>query len=136
MQSNYDLIVELLGYAKCNEDFLIDYDKEIQNILDKMVLDQENIELYEKLFRKGWHKQIIVAIEEMSELQKELCKMLRNSNADNIEHIKEEIADVSIMLEQLIVLLKIKPSTIADIREMKLHRTRERLLQKEKINDK
>ena len=127
MKSNYDLIVELLGYAKCNEDFLIDYDKEIQNILDKMVLDQENIELYKKLYEKYKLKQIVVAIEEMSELQKELCKVLRHEDY-NMRNIEEEIADVSIMLEQLMVAMNIWSSTIADIREMKLHRTRARLL--------
>lgn len=132
MTSNYDLIVELLGYAKVDEDFLIDYDKEIQNIVDKMVLDQENIVLYKKLYEKYKDKQIVVAIEEMSELQKELCKLLRHEDY-NTRNIAEEIADVSIMLEQIMITLNIKPSTIADIREMKLHRTRARLLcEKEK----
>ena len=96
-------------------------------ILDKMVLDQENIDLYKKLYEKYKDKQIVVAIEEMSELQKELCKVLRHEDY-NMRNIAEEIADVSIMLEQIMVALDIKPSTIADIREMKLHRTGERLL--------
>lgn len=43
-----------------------------------------------------------MVFEEMSELQKELCKYARG--ADNVEHIAEEIADVQIMLEQMIVL--------------------------------
>lgn len=47
----------------------------------------------------GVQHQAVVAIEEMSELQKELCKMLRG-NAD-INHIAEEVADVEIMLAQM-----------------------------------
>ena len=47
----------------------------------------------------GTQPQMVVAIEEMSELQKELCKLLRGSA--NMEHIAEEIADVEIMLAQV-----------------------------------
>lgn len=127
MKSNYDLIVELLGYANVNEDFLIDYNAEIQKILDKMVLDEKNIVLYRRLFANSRSKQIIIAIEEMSELQKELCKLLRYEDY-NKRNVEEELADVSIMLEQIMVVLNIKHSTIANIREEKLHRTRARLL--------
>lgn len=48
---------------------------------------------------KGCMGQFLVAIEEMSELQKELCKVFRSKT--NIEAIEEEIADVQIMLWQL-----------------------------------
>lgn len=47
----------------------------------------------------GTQHQVVVAIEEMSELQKELCKLERG-NAD-MNHIAEEIADVEIMLAQM-----------------------------------
>lgn len=47
----------------------------------------------------GESAQMIVAIEELSELQKELTKELRNKGDKN--HIAEEMADVSIMLSQL-----------------------------------
>ena len=47
----------------------------------------------------GANSQRIVAIEEMSELIKELCKVARCE--ENIAHIAEEIADVRIMLDQL-----------------------------------
>lgn len=85
-------------------------------------------EMYKKLFEKYDTKQIIVAIEELSELQKELCKMLRNGNVDNIEHIKEEIADVSIMLDQLVYYFKIDKEDLLKIQTEKLNRTKERLL--------
>lgn len=50
----------------------------------------------------GAGAQTLMVFEEMAELQKELCKHARG--ADNVEHIAEEIADVQIMLEQMIVL--------------------------------
>lgn len=50
----------------------------------------------------GAKHQMIVAIEELSELQKELCKHLRFSG--NRDNISEEIADVYIVLEQLILI--------------------------------
>jgi hypothetical protein len=57
-------------------------------------------ELYERAREVyGEETQIIVALEELSELQKELCKYLRGNNSS--EGIAEEMADVIIMLEQL-----------------------------------
>lgn len=50
----------------------------------------------------GADAQMLMMFEEMSELQKELCKNARG--ADNTDHIAEEIADVQIMLEQMIIL--------------------------------
>lgn len=50
----------------------------------------------------GANSQRIVAIEEMSELIKELCKVSRGE--ENAAHIAEEIADVRIMLDQMEIL--------------------------------
>lgn len=50
----------------------------------------------------GERAQMGMAVEEMSELVKELCKRLRGR--DNLEAIAEEIADVQIMLRQMIIL--------------------------------
>ena len=47
----------------------------------------------------GVQAQLVVAVEELSELQKELCKALRFGPVK--EHLAEEIADATIMLEQL-----------------------------------
>lgn len=52
----------------------------------------------------GPDAQITMVMEEMAELQKELCKYRRGS--DNYDHIAEEIADVSIMLDQMILLFQ------------------------------
>lgn len=50
----------------------------------------------------GKHSQLIMAMEEMAELTKELSKNIRGER--NITAISEEIADVEIMLEQLKVI--------------------------------
>lgn len=54
----------------------------------------------------GADMQLIVAMEEFSELTKELCKYLRGQG--DIEHIKEEMADCQIMLAQLRIIFDIK----------------------------
>ena len=62
----------------------------------------ENHILQAALTIYGPDMQKIVAIEELSELQKELCKSMRC--ADNVGQIAEEIADVQIMLDQMVML--------------------------------
>ena len=57
--------------------------------------------IYDEAMRVfGVPTQITVCVEELSELQKELCKHLRGSG--DIEHIAEEIADVLITTGQMI----------------------------------
>ena len=64
------------------------------------------VAVYEKaIARDGVLLKAIVAIEELSEVQKEICKHLRGE--DNREHIAEEIADATIMLEQLRVMFNL-----------------------------
>ena len=58
----------------------------------------ERNKVYNELFLTYDEKQFIVSIEELSELQKELCKLLRNKGKK--ENIIEEVAYVTIMLEQ------------------------------------
>lgn len=60
-------------------------------------------EIYKAALGKwGPEAQTLMVFEEMSELQKELCKAARGR--DNKEAIAEEIADVYIMLRQMILL--------------------------------
>lgn len=75
----------------------------------------------------GQQPQIIVAIEEMSELTKELCKAQRG--AQNRDHIAEEIADVEIMLEQLKLIYNVTPAVIS-WRANKIKRLAKRLADK------
>ena len=60
----------------------------------------DRIELYESLLaRNGSLLQSVVALEELSECQKEICKILRGNG--NTDHLAEEVADATIMLEQI-----------------------------------
>nr|DAU39036.1 MAG TPA: nucleoside triphosphate pyrophosphohydrolase [Caudoviricetes sp.] len=56
----------------------------------------------------------------MSELTKEICKDFRQRN--NRECILDEITDVSIMLEQLIMIYDFKPNELSKQKQMKLLR--------------
>ena len=87
------------------------------------------IDLYEKLINKYGELQIVVAIEELSELQKELCKHLRDKT--NIINLMEEIADVKIILEQICLYFEIDDFNINYIINEKLKRTEERLVKNE-----
>ena len=77
--------------------------------------------------------QCIVAIEEMSELQKELCKYLRglqyHDYAEVLADVREEIADVQIMLDQLKMIFD-DGETVEKIIDEKLQRTIDRYLTK------
>lgn len=68
--------------------------------------------------------QIAMVFEEMSELQKELCKYLRGRGS--FEHIAEEIADVEIMLEQMKMLFCCAED-VRSVRKRKVERLKERL---------
>lgn len=72
----------------------------------------------------GVDTQCKVAIEEMSELTKELCKYFRG--ADNADHIAEEVADVRIMLDQVCIMFGTEFRAMRHKTE-KLERLRRRL---------
>lgn len=81
--------------------------------------------LYKELLSLNPTAQMIVAIEELSELQKELTKALRNK-IDKIA-LLEEYVDVSIILEQIKILYKLNDKDINLMKKMKLDRLQERL---------
>lgn len=81
---------------------------------------------YKRLIEKYGEKQLVVAIEELSELQKEICKYIRDGKIEK-KHIIEEIADVLIMIDQLIVYFDISNSDVENGKKFKLERTRMRL---------
>lgn len=70
--------------------------------LDDETLDEMRTLCSRALRAWGAEMQSVVAAEELSELQKELCKSVRGE--DNADAIAEEIADVQIMLEQMMLL--------------------------------
>ena len=66
-----------------------------------------------------------MAIEEMSELTKEICKDFRGQL--DREHLIEEIADVTITIDQMMLMYKISCFEIEQIRKRKMERLKERL---------
>lgn len=85
----------------------------------------EHIKDYELIISNyGCYKQTIKAIEEMSELQKELCKDILHKGKK--ENITEEMADVEIMLNQLKIIFD-NEEKVKDIIEEKIKRTKERI---------
>lgn len=88
MKDNYDKILELLGYAGVDEDFLIDFDTEIQKIVDKLdtydlikeclhiIAYQPNAIRYENGERNKEYGLLVNAIEKGKEITKEQYEML------------------------------------------------------------
>lgn len=72
----------------------------------------------------GSSLQISMVFEEMSELQKELCKYLRGKYSP--ASIAEEIADVEIMLDQMKMLFCCAED-VRSVRRRKVERLKERL---------
>ena len=78
----------------------------------------------------GIKSQKNIAIEEMSELTKELCKSYRGQS--DIDHLCEEIADVKIMLAQLeLAVGKDGQQKIEDFYNAKIDRQMDRILKGE-----
>lgn len=87
---------------------------------------KEKEQLYKKAIEKwGKELQITLAIEEMSELQKELCKYLRGDR--NRSAILEEITDVEIMIEQIKIILNVDELNIKELKEYKINRLKKRI---------
>lgn len=84
-----------------------------------MTILEKAIEVY------GADLQKQVAIEEMAELTKEICKDFRGSG--NKERIIGEIADVQIMLSQLMIIYDFKDWELSGEMASKLARLSERL---------
>lgn len=87
-------------------------------MIDEKTVFQTAIEQY------GNYAQTLMLFEEMSELQKEICKNYRGK--DNREQIAEEIADVEIMLAQVKMIYGVAEEA-AKWRNAKVKRLWERL---------
>lgn len=92
--------------------------------MNKISYEERKV-VYEKALQTwGVEAQIMMAIEEMSELTKELCKHHRGR--PNIEDIADEIADVTIMLEQLRLIFGVNDAVCAHM-DYKVLRLQSRL---------
>lgn len=72
----------------------------------------------------GTEVQLVVALEELSEVQKEICKALRGNY--NPEHLAEEVADASIMLEQVRQIFNCN-EPVCDMMDGKIERLKQRI---------
>ena len=98
--------------------------KELQERLSAIVAPVQCDTYAEAVRAYGKQSQLVMAMEEMSELTKELSKNLRG--ADNSKALAEEIADVEIMLEQLKVIFRNR-ALVDRIRANKLVRLSDRI---------
>lgn len=73
----------------------------------------------------GKEPQKRMVLEEMAELQKEICKDMRGK--PNQEAITEEVADVLIMLEQVQMMYRIDETKLHEITNSKLRRQLKRM---------
>lgn len=67
---------------------------------------EERVKTYTNaLIAYGEETQMIKCLEELAECQKEICKIL--IGGDDFDHLAEEIADATIMLEQMRLMFNI-----------------------------
>ena len=86
---------------------------------------EERKRIYEHAIdRYGIKPQLLMVVEEMSELTKEICKSFRGK--DNIEQLADEAADVTIMLEQLRLIFGLN-DLVCEHMDSKIERLAERL---------
>lgn len=76
----------------------------------------------------GVDMQLTVAVEELSELIKEICKSKRG--ADNLESIVEEMADCYIMLKQMEIIFDIDHDDLNEMVKNKITRLEKRLAER------
>lgn len=67
--------------------------------MNQITYEERVVTYADALIRNGVNHQMFVALEELSECQKEICKFLRGEG--NLDHLAEEVADAFIMLEQV-----------------------------------
>ena len=92
------------------------------------------IKQFSKQLKEKYGKmQLIVAIEELSELQKELTKYIRGKS--DREHLIEEIADVQLMIDELKEYFNISQISIYRMKRKKIIRTQKRLLDNEEAEE-
>ena len=77
----------------------------------------------------GERNQLIVAVEELSECQKEICKILRGG--EDYRHLAEEVADATIMLEQIRMMFNIN-DRVCEFMDEKIERLDNRIKEHKK----
>lgn len=94
--------------------------------MNKIDYDTRAVVYRDAIVQYGHMAQTMVAIEEMSELTKELCKLI-NRGGNNMDRVAEEIADVTIMMEQLRIMYGINEE-VCEHMDLKVERLHQRLI--------
>ena len=92
--------------------------------MNKITYEERKAIYYNAIAKYGTEHQMIVALEEMSELQKEICKDMRGNL--NLKNLIEEIADVTIMLEQLRLIIG-ENGAVCEVMDSKIERLAARI---------
>ena len=85
------------------------------------------MDILEKAIEKYGEKQLDQAQEELAELIVAISKYKRNENKFTISNVIEEIADVNIMIKQVMMLLDIKEFEVKSEEIYKLNRLKKRM---------
>ena len=91
------------------------------------------MDILEKAIEKYGEKQLDQAQEELAELIVAISKYKRNENKFTISNVIEEIADVNIMIKQVMMLLDIKEFEVKSEEIYKLNRLKKRMLKVEPV---
>ena len=91
------------------------------------------MDILEKAVEKYGEKQLDQAQEELAELIVAISKYKRNENKFTISNVIEEIADVRIMLKQVMMLLDIEEFEVKSEEIYKLNRLKKRMLKDEPV---
>ena len=91
------------------------------------------MDILEKAIEKYGEKQLDQAQEELAELIVAISKYKRNENKFTISNVIEEIADVNIMIKQVMMLLDIKEFEVKNEELYKLNRLKKRMLKDEPV---
>ena len=86
------------------------------------------MDILEKAIEKYGEKQLDQAQDELAELIVAISKYKRNENKFTISNVIEEIADVNIMIKQVMMLLDIKEFEVKSEEISKLNRLKKRML--------
>ena len=86
------------------------------------------MDILEKAIEKYGEKQLDQAQEELAELIVAISKYKRNENKFTISNVIEEIADVNIMIKQVMMLLDIEEFEVKNEEISKLNRLKKRML--------
>ena len=85
------------------------------------MINYDDETLFQALQQFGFNRQVLVAVEELSELQKELLKNI-NREQNNRDHIKEELVDVLIILRELVLLYDFSEKELNTVATEKMER--------------